>query len=103
MGFLNIKKKLLYIQTMGKNYQTKHYFLQALRDKGVDLLTEYKESVLKWSKNMAAKDIALVYGVPSQLIGIPDAQTYSKMGRHASDRAETRGIFFILKAPDELP
>ena len=28
-------------------------------------------------KNMAAKDIALVYGVPSQLIGIPDAQTYS--------------------------
>ncbi len=28
-------------------------------------------------KNMSAKDIALVYGVPSQLIGIPDAQTYS--------------------------
>ena len=28
-------------------------------------------------KNMSAKDIALVYGVPSQLIGIPDSQTYS--------------------------
>ena len=26
---------------------------------------------------MSAKDVALVYGVPSQLIGIPDAQTYS--------------------------
>lgn len=67
MGFLNIKKKLLYIQTMGKNYQTKHYFLQALRDKGVDLLTEYKESVLKWSKNMAAKDRAEAVNIISQL------------------------------------
>ena len=28
-------------------------------------------------KHMSAKDIALVYGVPSQLIGIPDSQTYS--------------------------
>ena len=28
-------------------------------------------------KNMSAKDIALIFGVPSQLIGIPDAQTYS--------------------------
>ena len=56
MGFLNISKKLLYIQTMGKNYQTKHYFLQALRDKGVDLFREYKESVLNWANNMAAKD-----------------------------------------------
>ena len=28
-------------------------------------------------KNMSAKDIALVFGVPSQLIGIPDSQTYS--------------------------
>ena len=26
---------------------------------------------------MSAKDIALIFGVPSQLIGIPDAQTYS--------------------------
>ena len=26
---------------------------------------------------MSAKDIALVYGVPSQIIGIPDSQTYS--------------------------
>ena len=28
-------------------------------------------------KNMSAKDIALIFGEPSQLIGIPDAQTYS--------------------------
>ena len=28
-------------------------------------------------KHMSAKDIALVYGVPSQIIGIPDSQTYS--------------------------
>ena len=39
---------------MGKNYQTKHYF-QAY-DKGVDLFREYKESVLNWANNMAAKD-----------------------------------------------
>lgn len=30
-------------------------------------------------RNMAAKDIALCFGVPSQLVGIPDAQTYSNM------------------------
>ena len=36
---------------------------------------------------MSAKDIALVYGVPSQLIGIPDAQTYSNF-------ATTRLVFF---------
>ena len=31
-------------------------------------------------KNMAARMIALCLGVPSQLVGIPDAQTYSNMG-----------------------
>ena len=31
------------------------------------------------SKHVAAKDIALCFGVPSQLIGIPDAQTYSNV------------------------
>ena len=30
-------------------------------------------------KHMAAKDIALCFGVPSQLIGIPDAQTYANV------------------------
>lgn len=30
-------------------------------------------------RNMAAKDIALCFGVPSQLIGIPDSQTYSNV------------------------
>ena len=30
-------------------------------------------------KHMAAKDIALCFGVPSQLIGIPDSQTYSNV------------------------
>lgn len=30
-------------------------------------------------RNMAAKDVALCFGVPSQLVGIPDAQTYSNM------------------------
>ncbi len=30
-------------------------------------------------RNMAAKDIALCFGVPSQLIGIPDAQTYANV------------------------
>lgn len=31
------------------------------------------------NKNMAAKDIALCFGVPSQLIGIPDGQTYANV------------------------
>jgi len=30
-------------------------------------------------KNFAAKDIALCFGVPSQLVGIPDSNTYSNM------------------------
>ena len=30
-------------------------------------------------KNMSARDIAMCFGVPSQLIGIPDAQTYSNV------------------------
>lgn len=30
-------------------------------------------------KNMAAKDIALCFGVPGQLVGIPDNQTYSNV------------------------
>lgn len=31
------------------------------------------------NKNMAARDIALCFGVPSQLVGIPDAQTYANV------------------------
>jgi len=31
------------------------------------------------NKHMAAKDIALCFGVPSQLIGIPDSQTYANV------------------------
>ena len=30
-------------------------------------------------KNMSATDIALCFGVPSQLVGVPDAQTYSNV------------------------
>jgi HK97 family phage portal protein len=30
-------------------------------------------------RNSAARDIALAFGVPSQLVGIPDAQTYANM------------------------
>jgi HK97 family phage portal protein len=30
-------------------------------------------------KNMSARDIALCYGVPGQLVGIPDSNTYSNM------------------------
>ena len=30
-------------------------------------------------KNMSARDIAMCFGVPSQLVGIPDAQTYSNI------------------------
>lgn len=30
-------------------------------------------------KNMAARDIALCFGVPAQLVGIPDSQTYANM------------------------
>jgi HK97 family phage portal protein len=31
------------------------------------------------NKHMAAKDIALCFGIPSQLIGIPDSQTYANV------------------------
>ena len=31
------------------------------------------------SKNMSARDIALCFGVPAQLVGIPDAQTYANV------------------------
>lgn len=31
------------------------------------------------NKHMAAKDIALCFGVPSQLIGVPDSQTYANV------------------------
>ena len=30
-------------------------------------------------KNMASRDIALCFGVPSQLVGVPDNQTYSNV------------------------
>ena len=30
-------------------------------------------------KNMSARDIALCFGVPSQLVGVPDAQTYANV------------------------
>ena len=30
-------------------------------------------------KNMAARDIALCFGVPSQLVGVPDSQTYANV------------------------
>lgn len=38
-----------------------------------------KEMDFLQHKNMAAKDIALCFGVPSQLIGIPDSQTYANV------------------------
>jgi HK97 family phage portal protein len=38
-------------------------------------------------RNNAARDIALAFGVPAQLIGIPDAQTYANM-------AEARMAFY---------
>ena len=56
MVCLNISKKVLYIQTMGKNYKTNHYFLQTMMEKGVDLFTEYKSTILKWANKMAKKD-----------------------------------------------
>ena len=30
-------------------------------------------------KHMSATDIALCFGVPSQLVGVPDAQTYANV------------------------
>ena len=38
-------------------------------------------------RNVAARDIALAFGVPAQLVGIPDAQTYANM-------AEARMAFY---------
>ena len=38
-----------------------------------------KEMDFSNMKNLSARDIALTFGVPAQLVGIPDAQTYSNM------------------------
>ncbi len=38
-----------------------------------------KDMDFKALKNMAATDIALCFGVPSQLVGVPDSQTYSNV------------------------
>jgi len=38
-----------------------------------------KEMDFSTMKNMSARDIALTFGVPAQLVGIPDAQTYANM------------------------
>ena len=44
-----------------------------------DLGTSPREMDFIQQKNMSARLIALCIGVPSQLVGIPDAQTYSNM------------------------
>lgn len=38
-----------------------------------------KEMDFSNMKNLSARDIALTFGVPAQLVGIPDAQTYANM------------------------
>ena len=38
-----------------------------------------KEMDFSSMKNMSARDIALTFGVPAQLVGIPDSQTYNNM------------------------
>ena len=36
------------------------------------------------AKNKSARDIALCFGVPAQLVGIPDSQTYVNIARTGS-------------------
>jgi len=61
----------VYIFTMEKqNRFYRHWIFQLIFGFLMDFLQQ---------RNMAAKDIALCFGVPSQLIGIPDAQTYANV------------------------
>ena len=53
-------------------------------------------------KNMSARDIAMCFGVPSQLVGIPDAQTYSNVQEARLSLYEETIIPLIRRVESDL-
>jgi HK97 family phage portal protein len=53
-------------------------------------------------KNMAATDIALCFGVPSQLVGVPDAQTYANVSEARLALYEETIIPHLRKVSSDL-
>ena len=61
-----------------------------------------KEGDFQQNKNDAARNIALCLGVPSQLVGIPDAQTYSNMAEARLALYEETVIPLALRVLSDL-
>tara|TARA_R100000951_G_scaffold116401_2_gene128052 strand:- start:4949 stop:7012 length:2064 start_codon:yes stop_codon:yes gene_type:complete len=53
-------------------------------------------------KHMAATDIAMCFGVPSQLVGVPDSQTYSNVAEARLALYEETIIPFLRKVESDL-
>jgi HK97 family phage portal protein len=53
-------------------------------------------------KHMAATDIAMCFGVPSQLVGVPDAQTYSNVAEARLALYEETIIPYLRKVESDL-
>lgn len=53
-------------------------------------------------KNMSARDIAMCFGVPSQLVGIPDSQTYSNVQEARLSLYEETIIPLIRRVESDL-
>lgn len=53
-------------------------------------------------KNMSATDIALCFGVPSQLVGVPDGQTYSNVAEARLALYEETIIPYLRKISSDL-
>ena len=53
-------------------------------------------------KHMSATDIAMCFGVPSQLVGVPDAQTYSNMAEARLALYEETIIPYLRKVESDL-
>ena len=53
-------------------------------------------------KNMATTDIALCFGVPSQLVGVPDSQTYSNVAEARLALYEETIIPHLLKVSSDM-
>ena len=61
-----------------------------------------KDMDFKALKNMAATDIALCFGVPSQLVGVPDSQTYSNVAEARLALYEETIIPHLRKVASDL-
>ncbi|WP_262689805.1 phage portal protein [Kordiimonas aestuarii] len=54
------------------------------------------------AKNMSAREIAMAFGVPPQMLGIPDAQTYSNYSEARQSLWEDTVIPMLIEIANEL-